>query len=123
DRAHRLVEDPVTFDELVVALAQAVEVDDPGEVRRRLEVIELLLEQDRVRAEEDELLALEELLRDHVDLWVNERLAARDRDHRRAALLIVRDLLIHRHALHECVYGVLYIPEALTVQIAPGTGL
>src|SRR5947199_3072825 len=66
DRLHGLVEDAVALDELVVPLAQAVEVDDPREVGGRLEVVELLLQQDRVRAEVDELLALHELGRDLV---------------------------------------------------------
>ena len=62
DRVDRLVEDALALDGLVVALAHAVEVDDPGEVRRRLEQVELLLHQDRVRAQVDELLALDQLL-------------------------------------------------------------
>ena len=53
---------------LVVTLTHAVEVDDPREVRRRLEEIHLLLHQDRVRAEEHELPALDQLARDDVDL-------------------------------------------------------
>ena len=60
---------------------------------RRLEEVELLLHQDRVRAEEDELLPLDQLPRDHVHLGVHERLAAGDRDHRRAALLDRRERL------------------------------
>ena len=39
DRLDRLVERALALDELVVALAHAVEVDDPREVRRRLEEI------------------------------------------------------------------------------------
>ena len=46
-----------------------------------------LLQQDRVRAQVDELLALDQLPRHHVDLGMHQRLAAGDRHHRRAGLL------------------------------------
>src|SRR5579875_1838078 len=42
---HGLVEDPVAADRLVVALAQAVYVDHPGEQRVRLEAVQLALHQ------------------------------------------------------------------------------
>ena len=61
DRVDRLVERALALDELVVPLAHPVEVDDPGEVRRRLEEVHLLLHQDPVRAQEDELLPLDQL--------------------------------------------------------------
>ena len=61
DRLDRLVEGALALDELVVALAHAVEVHDPREVRRRLEQVHLLLHQDPVRAQVDELLALDQL--------------------------------------------------------------
>src|SRR5438477_13019162 len=84
---HRFVEDAVPTDGCVVPLAEAVEVDRPGEVGRRRKVVELLLHQDRVRAQVDELLAPYELPRDHVDLWMDQRLASGDRDNGGAALL------------------------------------
>src|SRR6266496_6101325 len=56
DRGHRAVEYARLADRLVVMLAQSVEVDGEEEIRRRLEQMQLLLEQKRVRAERDELL-------------------------------------------------------------------
>ena len=41
DRVDALVEDAVAAHGLVVALAQSVDVHDPGEVRRRLEAVQL----------------------------------------------------------------------------------
>ena len=49
DRRDRLVEDAVAADRIVVALAQAIEVDRPREPRRGLEQVELSLHEDRVR--------------------------------------------------------------------------
>ena len=60
DRRDGLVEDAAAFDRGVVALAQPVQVDRPREVRARREVVELLLEQDRVGAQIDEPLALDQ---------------------------------------------------------------
>ena len=51
----RLVEDALALDRGVVALAQAVDVHGPGEVRAGLEEVELALHQQRVRAQVDEL--------------------------------------------------------------------
>ena len=113
-----LVEDALALDRGVVALAQAVHVHRPREVGARLEVLELLLEQERVRAQVDELLALDQLGGDHVDLGVDQRLAAGDRDHRRAALLDRSDRLLDRHAPAQLVLGVLDLAAARAGEVA-----
>ena len=118
DRLDRLVEDPLALDELVVALAHPVEVHDPREVRRRLEEIHLLLHQDRVRAEEDELLPLDQLLRHHVHFGVHERLTAGNRHHRRAGLVDRVERLLHGHALLEDLLRVLDLPAERAREIA-----
>jgi hypothetical protein len=81
-----------------VDLAHAVEVDDEREPRIRLEDLEELLEAQRIRAQLDGLLHLEEA-GDHVlDALVDERLAAADRDHRGRALHRRVDALVDRQS-------------------------
>ena len=101
-----------------MALAQAVDVDRPREVGARLEVVELALQQQRVGAEVDEALAFDELVGDHVDLGVDQRLAAGDRDHRRAALLDRPDGLLDRHPPPQLVLGVLDLAAARAGEVA-----
>ena len=71
------------------------------QIGRRLEQVELLLEQQRVGAQRDEFLARHDALDDLADLLVDQRLAAGDRDHRRAALVDRVEALLHRQALVE----------------------
>src|SRR4029079_10014659 len=70
------VERTLLADRLVVLLAQAVEVHGEEQVGRRLEQVELLLEQERVGAERDELLAGDQALHDLAYLTMDQRLAA-----------------------------------------------
>src|SRR5262249_21127074 len=89
------------------------------EVIRRLELVELLLEQQRVGAQVDEPLALEEAARDVGDLRVQERLAAGDADNRRPALVRRSDALRHREMPLEQRRRVLDLSAAGATQIAP----
>jgi len=57
---------------VVVILAVAVEMDRPGEERVGLELLDLLFEQERVRAQIDKFLAGEDALDDLVDLAVQQ---------------------------------------------------
>ena len=86
-RGHRAVEHALLADRLVVMLAQPVEVDGEEQIGRGLEQMQLLLEQQRVGAERDELLLGHDALDDLADLAVDQRLAARDRHHGRAAFV------------------------------------
>src|SRR5690606_7008245 len=69
-------------------------------------------------AEADELLALHQLLHDLADLLVEQRLAARDGDHRRPALLHGVDAFLHREPLVEDVVGVIDLAAAGAGEIA-----
>src|SRR5437763_9597073 len=71
------------------------------QVRRRLEQIELLFQQQRVGAQRDELLARDQTAHDLPDLLVDQRLAARYRHHRRATLVGGIPALLRRHAAIE----------------------
>src|SRR3546814_17089707 len=79
-------------------LFQAVEVEREGQVLAVLEEGDLLLQQQRVGAEVDEALALHQLGDDLRHLLVDQRLAAGDRDDRRAALLHRLDAFGNRPA-------------------------
>ena len=113
-----LLEDALPAHRLVVALLQPVDVHRPGEVGRGLEQVELALHQDRVRAQEDELLSLHQLLGDDVDLGVDQRLAPGDGDHGGAGLLDRPHRLLHRHPAPQDVVGVLDLPAARAGQVA-----
>ena len=75
-----------------------------------------------VGAQVDELLALDQLVDDHVDLRVHQRLAAGDRDHRGAALLDRADGLLDRHALLEHVDRLLDLPAAVHLRLQANSG-
>jgi hypothetical protein len=102
-----------------VLLLQAVEMDVEGQVWARGEEVQLLLEQERVRAEIDELLALHELLDDLADLLVEERLTAGDRDHGRAAFLGRLHAVRHREAAVQDMVRVIDLTAARAGQVAP----
>ena len=113
-----LVEHALLGDRLVVPLAQPVDVHHPAEVRRRLELVQVLGHKHRVGAEEDELLPLDQLLDDDLDLRVHQRLAAGDRDHRRVGLLDRRDRLLDGHPLLEDARRLLDLPAAIALEVA-----
>ncbi len=82
DRRDGPVVHALLADRPVVHLAVAVQVHVPAEIGVRLVLLHLLLEQQRVRAEIDELLARQDALDDLRHLLVQQRLAAGDRHHR-----------------------------------------
>ena len=124
DRRDRLVEHALLGDRLVVALAQPVDVDGEGEVRRRLKSnwSSCLRSSIGVRAQVDELLALDELADHLVDLRVHQRLAAGDRHHRRAAFLDRRDRLLDRHPLAQHLVRVLDLAAPVHLRLHANSG-
>jgi hypothetical protein len=101
-----------------VALLVAVQVNRERQVRRRLVLIELLLEQQRVRAEIDELLARDDAFDDLRHLLVDQRLAAGDRDDGRTALVDGAQRVFDRHALAQDLVGVIDLAAAGAGEIA-----
>src|ERR1700722_16013797 len=67
----------------------------------RLERMQLLFQERGIGARRAEFLARDDAFDDLADLFVNERLAARNGDHRRAALVDRVETLLHREALVE----------------------
>src|SRR5271166_1242664 len=86
-RVDRNVEHALLCDRPVVDLFQTIEMDREKEIRRRLEQIELLLEQEGVRAERHELPLLHEPSHDRADLAMNQGLSTGNRDNRRSAFI------------------------------------
>ena len=102
----------------IVAFPQPVDVDDPGEVRRGPEQIELLLHEQTVGAQIDEAAAADELGRDLADLGVQQRLAAGDGDDRGAALHDGVHGGVDRHPLPQQLARILDLATAGAGQIA-----
>ena len=82
------------------------------------EEVELLLEQQRVGAEVDVLLARDEPCDDLVDLGMQQRLAAGDAHHRRAALVHGAQALLDRELLLQHVRRVLDLAAAGAGEVA-----
>src|SRR5271163_2753367 len=101
DRRDGAIINPALAHRAVVILAVAVEMDRPGKVGARLEQLDLLFEQQSVRAQINELLSGDHAPGDLVDLTVQQGFAARDDHHRRAAFLRRCDTLVDTEALIE----------------------
>src|SRR5439155_19396159 len=87
DRLDGAVEHAVLADRMVVLFLQPVEMDRESEVGARREEVDLLFEQQRVGAEIDEALALDDAFDDLADLLVQQRLTAGNRYDRGAAFV------------------------------------
>ncbi len=94
-----LFENTFPADGLVVALFQAIDVDNPRKGGMGLEPVELAFQQQGVGAQVDEALALEQGLGHFLDLGVQQRLAPGDRHHGGPALLDGGHGLFDREAL------------------------
>ena len=101
-----------------MVLAFAVHVDRECQVLARLEQVDLFLEQQRVGAEVDVLLARDQAVDDLGDLRMHQRLAAGDGHHRRAALVDRAEALLGREVLLEHVRGILDLAAAGASQVA-----
>src|SRR5690348_7447624 len=118
DRRRGLLVDAVLAHRVVVHLLVAVEMDRPDEERIRLEAVDLLLEQQRVGAQIDELLACDDAFGDLLDLAVEQGLAAGDRDHRRAAFVDRLEALFDRQALVQDLVGIIDLAAAGAGEVA-----
>jgi hypothetical protein len=123
DRAHGLVEGARPADRRVVLGLEPVEVHAEGEVAARREQAELLLEQERVRAQVDVPAPLDEARDQAVDLRVQEGLAARDAHDRGAALVGGAQAGLDRELRAQHVRRVLDLPAAGAGEVAAVEGL
>src|SRR5690348_3016783 len=84
---HRLFMTTFEAHRKIVVLALSIEVNAEGQVLRRLEEVDLLFEEQRVGAEIDVFLALDEAFDDFLDLRMEQWLATGNRHHWRAAFV------------------------------------
>ena len=91
----------------IVMLALAVDVNGESQVLARLEEMNLLLEQQRIRAQINVLLAGDQALDDFVDLRMHQRFAAGNGNHRRAALLDRFEAILGAQVLFQDVRRIL----------------
>src|SRR5262249_32297527 len=87
DRRHGAIKYALLRYRLVVVIFDPIEMHGEEQVRRRLELIELLLQQEGVGAQRDKFLTRHDPFDDGTDVLVDERLATWDCDHRGAAFI------------------------------------
>jgi hypothetical protein len=80
--------------------------------------MQLLLQEQRIGAQRDEFLARDDALDDLADFLVDQRFAARNGDHRRAALVDGVETLLHRQALVQDSVGIIDLAATDAGEIA-----
>ena len=119
ERLNRAVVDAWLADRLVVHLLIAIEMDRPGEIGARLVLIDLLFEQQRIGAHDRKFLARNDALDDLWQVFMQQRLAARHDDHRRAALIDRGQRILNGDAFVENGVGIVDLAAAGASEIAP----
>ena len=102
----------------IVHVLRSVEMDAEREVRRRLEFVERRFETNRVRAEIDELLALDEFDHELIDLRMQQRFAAGDGDDGRTALIDSCEHLLEREMVPQHFDRMLNLAAAVARKVA-----
>ncbi len=103
----------------IVMFSFTVHVNREAEVFARLEEMQLLLQQQRIRAQINVLLARHQSLYDLLDLGMHERLAARNGHGRRAAFINGPEALLRRKLALQNVGRILDFAAAGTGEITP----
>jgi hypothetical protein len=103
---------------LIVALPQTINVDRPGEIGGRLELIKLLAHEKGVGTQIDKTLAFYQRRHNLTNLPMNERLPASDGDDWRAAFLNRVDTLLNRESPRKDIIGMLNFATASTGKVA-----
>src|SRR6202453_1786511 len=118
DGRNGAIEHALLRDRLVVMVLQAVEMHREKQIGGRFEQVELLLQQQRVGAQGHELLARHQAAHDLADLLVDQRLAARNRHHPRAAFVGGLPAFLRRHAPIEDRIGIVDLAAADACEVA-----
>ena len=120
DSRHRLIVDSVTAYRAVVLWAQPVHVYADAQVPRGRQQpsLELLLQEERVRAEIHVLFARDEFRHERADVRVHERLAAGNADDGGAALLDRLQALLHGQVFLEDLGRILDLAAAGAGEVA-----
>src|SRR5262249_6611019 len=109
--------DSVTADGQIVLLFEAIHVNTECQVLGRFVFIQLSLQENRIRTEVDIALLRNQSFDNLRHFWMNERLATRNTDDRRTALLSCSPTLLRRQPLVQHMVGVLNLAAAGTRQI------
>ena len=96
----------------IVVLSLAIHVDGEGQVLARFKQMDFLLEQQRICAQIDVLLACDQAFDDFADLRVQQGFPARDSDCRRATLIDRAEALLRGKLHFQHVAGILNFPTA-----------
>ena len=112
DGGDGFIERAIPADDLVVPLAHSIQVDHPRKVGRRLKLIDLLLEQQRIRADNHDFFASHEFVHEFWKLFVDQWFAAGDRDNRSAALFDRGETLLEAQTLAQRFGGMLNLSAA-----------
>src|SRR6516165_9258462 len=101
---------------MVVAIA--IEMNRPCEIGARAELLDLLLEQQRIGAEVDEFLACDQTRDDLIDVAVEQRLATGEHDDWGPTFIDGIKTLVDAQALIEDRVGVIDLATACTSEVA-----
>src|SRR6266446_6772538 len=96
DRRYGAIKYALLRHRLIVVILKAIEVHGEEQIRRRLELVEFLLQEKGVGAQRHEFLARHDPPDNGADVFVDERFAARDRHHGGAALIYRSQALFNR---------------------------
>src|SRR6516162_2994039 len=101
---------------MVVAIA--IEMNRPCEIGARAELLDLLLEQQRIGAEVDEFLARDQARDDLIDVAVEQRLATGEHDDRGPTFIDGIEALVDAQALIEDGVGIVDLATAGAGEVA-----
>jgi hypothetical protein len=118
DRFDRDVVGTGARDRFVVDVLRSIEMDVEAEVIRRRELIEARFEAQRVRAQVDELLPRDQTFDDLFDLRMQQRFAAGNGNHRRAAFVHRFEALLGREMLAQDLDRVLDFSATIAGEVA-----
>jgi len=113
------VKDAVPANQMVVFLLQAIEMDGQGQIGRRLDPVQVLLQKDGIGAEVDKSLPVHETLDDFPDFVMDEGFTSRDGDNRSPAFIRRLKALLRRQAFVQNFLRILDLPASRTFEIAP----
>src|SRR5271169_753045 len=119
DRGDGTIVDPSQAYRTVVVLAVAVEMHGPGEIGMWRELVELFFEQQRVGAQVDEFLALDDVSGDLADVAMQQRLTAGQNHDWGAAFIDRFQTFGNAQALIENRIGIVDFAAAGAGEVAP----
>src|SRR5258708_10492462 len=119
DRRYGAIKYALLGHRLIVVILKPIEMHGEEEIRRRFELIELLLQEKRVGAQRHEFLARHDPPDDGTNVLMDERFAAWDRHHGGAALIYRSQALFNREPPIEDRLRVVDLAATGAGEIAP----